>query len=117
MGASIPDDVREILQAPLAVTDTNAKTSSASTVSSFGDYQLMVVNSLNQAGNIQMQWSIDGTTWINVGTPIAVAATTNLIPAALPGKPYTGQIRFVYTASVAPGSGTIALYLEKANSR
>ena len=118
MGASLPGDVLELLINALAVTDTGAKTSGSTEVTFNGDYQLVVLNSLNQAGNIQMQWSIDGgTTWINVGAAIATVATTNQTPATLPFKPLTGLIRFVFTASIAPGSGTISLILEKAQSR
>lgn len=114
MANSMAPNVREALFNALAVTDTGVKTSGAADLTAFGDYQAVVINSLNQAGNIQLQWSIDnGTTWTSIGSPIAAAATTNLLPATLPIKLFTGLIRFQYTASIAPGSGTISLYLEK----
>ena len=112
MSAIVPS-IREILYPATAITDTGAKTSASATLADVGDYQLVALNTLNQAGSIQEQMSFDaGTTWINVGAVIPTVASTSDV-FTLAKKPWTALIRFVFTASVAPGSGTLSLILEK----
>jgi len=105
---------RDLTISALAVTDTGAKTGSAVDVSDAADYQLSVVNTLNQAGNAQIQGSVDGgSTWFNVGAAVALAATTSGIFAIPTPKPFFGLVRAVYTASLAPGSGTLSIGIDK----
>ena len=93
--------------------DTSAHNGIAVNIGDCVDYVVEITNSLNQAGNTQIQWSIDGTNWNNLGTTIASAATTNLLSAVAAPRPSFGFLRAVYTATVAPASGSITVAIHK----
>ena len=98
-----------------AVRDTNPVTSSGVSVAGATSVSLIISNTLNQAGNWQLQWSRDnGTTWVNAGTSTALAATTNV--TFVTGSPLlavSGLYRITYTASVAPASGNLYIGLQR----
>lgn len=97
-----------------AFTDTSPHNGQPVDISDAVDYVVEVINSLNQAGNTQLQWSTDGgTTWNTLGSAIACAATTNLLSAVATPRPMAGLIRAVYTATVAPSSGSITVVIQK----
>ena len=105
---------REISINALAVTDTALKTGSTIDISDCVDYLLGVTNTLNQAGNLQVQYSIDnGGTWVNLGTAVPAAATTSFTSTIAAPKPFFGLIRIQYTATLAPASGTITATIHK----
>jgi len=104
---------REASLSAIFFADTNPHNGTNVDVSTCVDYELEIINSLNQAGNVQVQWSVDGVTWNNLGAAVAAAATTNLIAAVPTPKPFVGLIRCVYTATVAPASGTLTLNVQK----
>lgn len=78
---------------------------------------LCINNTLNQAGNYQVQYSYDGgTTWNNLGSAQALAANSGLsFVSAIGGaavSPVFGIYRITYTASIAPTTGTLYMCLQ-----
>ena len=105
---------REVSINGIFFADTSAHNGSAVDIGDCVDYVVDIVNSLNTAGNVQMQWSLDnGVTWVALGTAIAAAATTNLLSTIVAPRPNFGLIRAVYTATVGPASGTITVGIQK----
>ena len=103
----------------LAVRDTNPATGNANvTVSVNGTQRVLVINnSLNQAGNYQVQYSYDGgTTFTNLGTSQALSANSDLSFVtqirASTVQPINGIFKITYTASVAPASGSLTMALQ-----
>jgi hypothetical protein len=123
MSRSTTTSREDILFDALAITDTGTKTSATSKdVGGFNQMTLVINNSLNQAGNYQVQYSRDGSTWINYGTSQALGAASGFTMVAgtvlggLTTRPMMGLFRITYTASIAPASGTLSMYLQKSYS-
>lgn len=120
MSRSTPTSREDILFDASAIRDTNPTNSAASKdIAGAAFITLLINNSLNQAGNYQVQYQRDGSTWINYGSSVALGASSGLtmvsdqIIGGLTTRPQLGLFRIVYTASVAPASGTLSMYLQK----
>lgn len=105
----------------LAVTDTAAHASAAIDCRGFRNKTLFVTNSLNQAGNLSILASRDGATWTSLGGAIALgAASGNTCYGSASGSATRAELgdawpylQVSYTATVAPASGAISVWLEK----
>lgn len=77
------------------------------------DYLLLANNTLDQAGNLQMQHSLDGgVSYINVGTAIALGAASGVSLPVIPSKLFAGLVRVQYTATVIPTTGVLLVWLQ-----
>ena len=97
----------------VAVRDTNALTSAALAPQGTTNLTLAILNSLNQAGNYQVSWSPDGTTYTNVGSAAPLASGSGL--TFVTGTPWLlgfGLYKVTYTASVSPTTGTLYMALQ-----
>lgn len=120
MSRNTPTSREDVLFDGQAVRDTNATTSAASKdIAGAAFVTLVINNTLNQAGNYQVQYQRDGSTWINYGSSQALSANSGFtmvsdqVIGGLTTRPQLGLFRVVYTASVAPASGTLSVYLQK----
>ena len=123
MSRSTPTSREDILFDAIFFADTSAHVSNVSKdVAGFNQIVLVINNSLNQAGNYQVQYSRDGSTWINYGSAQALGASSGLtfvdnkVIGGLTTRPLLGLFRVSYTATIAPASGTLSIYLQKSYS-
>lgn len=95
------------------IRDTNPLNTGGLPLGNYEDYLILANNTLNQAGNLQIQHSLDGgVSWFNLGAPIALGAASGIAVLAIPSKLFDGLIRASYTASVAPASGSLILWFQ-----
>lgn len=105
-----PNVSEAVLFNAVAIRDTAAHNSTASTNTGYRVKTIIVSNGLNQIVSMQCQGSRDGTNWINIGSSWDVAAGANIYQSCDTYFPY---MRAVATCAVAPSTGTLSMWLEK----
>ena len=95
-----------------AIRDTSAHNSLVSFSGEFIAKTIIVKNSLNQIATMQLQGSDAGaSTWLDIGAPSAVAASTNIY---LTVSDFFPNFRVVATCAIAPSSGNLNVCIIKA---
>jgi hypothetical protein len=94
----------------LAITDTSAHNSSVVDTGEFTAETIVIYNGLNQQVTLQLQGSLDETTWINVGSSFNITATTNDYETV---TDYFPCYRLTATCATAPTSGTLQVWILK----
>ena len=94
----------------LAIRDTAAHNSTASSNTGYRVKTIIVSNGLNQIVTMQCQGSRDGTNWLNIGETWDVAAGASIYQSS---DTYFPFMRSVATCAVAPASGALSMWLEK----
>jgi hypothetical protein len=96
-----------------AIRDTNTHNSNVADIGEFTAETVVVYNGLNQQVTIQLQGSLDETTWIDVGNAFNVPATTNDYETV---TDYFPCYRCTATCSTAPTTGDLDVWILKAGA-
>lgn len=73
--------------------------------------QCVVTSAASLNGSLQLQISVDGASWVNLGTATALTVDTVFVTELQ--NPYYNFVRYVYTATA--GSGTLNVRVGSVN--
>ena len=96
-----------------AIRDTSAHNSTKSNTGEFNAETIVVHNGLDKTVTIQLQGSVDDSTWIDIGNSFNVDATTNDYDTV---TDYFCCYRVVATCTVSPTTGTLDVWILKAGA-
>jgi hypothetical protein len=101
---------KDLIIENLAIRDTADHNSDVSDMGEFNAETLIVLNGLNQSVDVQLQGSIDATTWLDVGNPFSVGITTNDYATV---TDYFPCYRVVASCETAPTTGNLDIWIVK----
>ena len=93
-----------------SIRDTNTFTGVKIDTGEFTAETIVVYNSLDQSVDIQLQGSIDGTTWIDIDTTFTITATTNEYETVSDFFPF---YRCTAKCTISPTTGTVTVWVVK----
>jgi hypothetical protein len=97
------------------VRNTTPINSNSYNIDGYQQKSLVLLNGLDQAVNVQVQYSPDNVTFYPIGSPINIAASKNdvFIDTTVPAlRLVRGWLKFTATAAVAPTTGTFKMELQ-----
>lgn len=94
----------------LAIRDTSNHNGAKIDTGEFTAQTIVTYNSLNQQVTLQLQGSLDGTTWLNIGSTWDVAASANNYQTV---SDYFPCYRVTAICGTAPASGTLDVWILK----
>lgn len=109
----------------MAISDTDqvftaeairVNTTVDSSLSSTGEFQaetIVVYNNLDENVSIQLQGSIDGTTWLDIGNPFTVTTSTKDYETV---TDYFPNYRVTAKCTTAPTTGDLDVWILKAGA-
>ena len=97
-----------------AIRDTAEHESDYSYIGEFTAETIVYHNTLDQAVTLQYQGSVDDVIWIDIGSPIVVAANTNDYETV---NDFFPEYKVLATCDTAPTSGNLCVYILKAGGK
>ena len=93
-----------------AIRDQANHPSAASAMGEFNAETIVVYNTLDQAVDNQLQGSIDGTTWLDVGSSFSITATTNDYETVTDYFPF---YQIISSCASTPTTGNLNIWIVK----
>jgi len=109
--------MKNFAQVPITsnIRNTTPVNSNSYSIDGYQQKSLVLMNGLDQAVNVTIQYSPDNTTFYAIGSPINIAASKNdvFIDSTVPAlRLIKGWLKFTATAAGTPTTGTFKLELQ-----
>jgi hypothetical protein len=108
----LPSDKDKVFDGE-AIRDTNTHNSTVADTGEYTAETIVVYNTLDQQVTIQLQGSLDESTWLNIGSSFNVTSSTNDYATVTDFFPC---YRVTATCSTSPTSGDLDIWVVKARS-